>query len=69
MTMVHNHPREKTLFPSPADLDLTNHMYQVGKFLNLPVIDHFIINEKEFVSVHLILQLRARKSTRKGLGA
>ena len=25
-------------------------MYQVGKFLNLPVIDHFIINEKGFIS-------------------
>ena len=50
LIMVHNHPNEKILIPSPADLDLTNHMYQVGKFLNLPVIDHFIINEKGFIS-------------------
>jgi DNA repair protein RadC len=50
LIMVHNHPHEKILIPSPADLDLTNHMYQVGKFLNLPVIDHFIINEKGFIS-------------------
>ena len=50
LIMVHNHPHEEILIPTPADLDLTNHMYQVGKFLNLPVIDHFIINEKGFIS-------------------
>jgi DNA repair protein RadC len=50
LIMVHNHPNENLLIPSPADMDLTNHMYQVGKFLNLPVIDHLIINEKKFLS-------------------
>jgi DNA repair protein RadC len=50
LIMVHNHPHENMLIPSPADMDLTNHMYQVGKFLNLPVIDHLIINEKKFLS-------------------
>jgi DNA repair protein RadC len=50
LIMVHNHPNENLLIPSPADMDLTNHMYQVGKFLNLPVVDHLIINEKQFLS-------------------
>jgi DNA repair protein RadC len=50
LIMVHNHPNEVVLLPSDADMDLTNHMYQVGKFLNLPVLDHLIINEKKFVS-------------------
>lgn len=50
LIMVHNHPNETMLLPSSADMDLTNHMYQVGKFLDLPVLDHLIINEKLYLS-------------------
>ncbi len=50
LIMVHNHPNEIILLPSEADMDLTNHMYQVGKFLDLPVLDHLIINEKKYLS-------------------
>jgi DNA repair protein RadC len=38
------------LTPSPDDLDATDRMYQVGKFLKLPLLDHLIINEKKYLS-------------------
>ncbi len=50
LIMVHNHPRDRMLVPSPEDMDVTNHMYQVGKFLNLPLLDHLVINEKKYLS-------------------
>ncbi len=64
LIMVHNHPNEVILLPSDADMDLTNHMYQVGKFLNLPVVDHLIINEKKFLSfanTHVLERLARSK--------
>jgi len=39
-------------------------MYQVGKFLNLPVLDHLIINEKKFLSfanTHVLERLARSK--------
>jgi DNA repair protein RadC len=48
--MVHNHSSERMLAPSPDDLDATDRMYQVGKFLKLPLLDHLIINEKKYLS-------------------
>ncbi len=50
LIMVHNHPLERMLIPSPQDMDVTNHMYQVGKFLRLPLLDHLVINEKKYLS-------------------
>lgn len=47
--LVHNHPSGE-LAPSEADKELTDHLYQVGKFLNVPVLDHLIITEKEYYS-------------------
>ncbi len=64
LIMVHNHPNEVILLPSDADMDLTNHMYQVGKFLDLPVLDHLIINEKKFLSfanTHVLERLARSK--------
>ncbi len=57
--MVHNHPGGG-LKPSLKDEDITDHMYQVGLFLDVPVIDHLIINEKgfySFVESGLLLQI------------
>lgn len=50
LIMVHNHPLERTLIPSAEDLDVTDKMYQVGKFLNLPLLDHLVNNEKKYLS-------------------
>jgi DNA repair protein RadC len=49
LIMVHNHPGG-ALQPSPDDTDITDRMYQVGLFLDLPVIDHLIITERKFYS-------------------
>jgi len=49
LVMVHNHPSGE-LQPSAADLDITERMYAIGKFVNVPVIDHLIITEKEYLA-------------------
>lgn len=47
--MVHNHP-SGNLNPSIEDKDITDRMYQAGLFLDLPVIDHLIIDEEKYYS-------------------
>lgn len=47
--LVHNHPSGE-LAPSEADKELTDHLYQAGKFLNVPVLDHLIITETAYYS-------------------
>ena len=47
--MVHNHP-SGTLNPSKADIEITDKMVAIGKFLQMPIIDHFIISEKMYYS-------------------
>ncbi len=49
LIMVHNHPGG-SLQPSDDDTEITDRMYQVGLFLDLPVIDHLIITERKFYS-------------------
>lgn len=47
--LVHNHPRGE-LAPSKSDEQLTDRLLQIGKFLNMPVIDHLIISEEGYYS-------------------
>jgi len=47
--MVHNHPSGE-LKPSKTDEKLTEKMMAIGRFLDVPVIDHLIISEKGFYS-------------------
>jgi DNA repair protein RadC len=47
--LVHNHP-SGGMKPSEEDKDITDRLIQVGLFLNIPVIDHLIINEKTYYS-------------------
>ena len=47
--MVHNHP-SGMFMPSLEDRDITDRMFQVGLFLDVPLIDHLIISEKEYYS-------------------
>lgn len=49
LIMVHNHPSGE-MRPSQSDIDLTERMYAIGKFIQMPVLDHLIISEKEFYS-------------------
>jgi DNA repair protein RadC len=65
IVMVHNHPPDRMLIPSPEDLDVTDRMYQVGKFLKVPLIDHLVINEKKFFSFEDAGTLERLKKSKK----
>jgi DNA repair protein RadC len=47
IVMIHNHPCGE-MKPSAHDLDATDRMIQVGRILDIHVIDHLIISEREF---------------------
>ena len=47
--MCHNHPSGE-IRPSEADKDLTDRLIQVGRILNIEVIDHLIITTRTFMS-------------------
>jgi len=47
--LVHNHPSQE-LVPSAADKDLTDRLIQCGLIMQVPVLDHIIITEKQFYS-------------------
>lgn len=49
LIFVHNHPSGE-LKPSKADKDFTDRLIQVGKFVDIPVLDHMIISNKDFYS-------------------
>ena len=47
--LIHNHP-SGDLEPSAADKEITERMMAVGKFIQVPIIDHLIISETEYYS-------------------
>jgi DNA repair protein RadC len=47
--LIHNHP-SGNLKPSQSDIKLTNNMKDVGKLLDLPVLDHLIISDETYYS-------------------
>jgi DNA repair protein RadC len=47
--LIHNHPSER-LKPSNEDLDLTDHLFQVGRIIKVEVFDHLIISTKSHMS-------------------
>jgi DNA repair protein RadC len=47
--MLHNHPSGE-LKPSDTDKDLTDRLIQVGRILNIKVIDHMVISIKSYLS-------------------
>ena len=47
--MCHNHPSGQ-LRPSEQDLQLTEKIKQVGKFLDIQVLDHIILTEESYYS-------------------
>ena len=49
MILVHNHPSGLTE-PSVADLDLTDKLLKSGNMIEIEVIEHLIITEKDFIS-------------------
>lgn len=49
LILVHNHPSGE-LTPSAADKEMTDRMLAIGKFIQVPVIDHLIISEASYYS-------------------
>lgn len=49
LILVHNHPAG-SLEPSEADKDTTDHLIQVGRIMNVPILDHLIITESSYYS-------------------
>nr|VFJ45818.1 MAG: DNA repair protein RadC [Candidatus Kentron sp. FM]VFJ45989.1 MAG: DNA repair protein RadC [Candidatus Kentron sp. FM] len=52
VVLVHNHPAGEVR-PSDADKDLTDHLIQVGRILNIHVVDHLIIAPETFFSFEI----------------
>ena len=51
--MVHNHP-SGSLTPSEADKDITDRLIQVGRILNIDLVDHQIITPTTYISFRSI---------------
>lgn len=49
--MIHNHPCGE-MKPSAHDLDATDRMIQVGRILDIHVIDHLIISERQYAGYY-----------------
>jgi DNA repair protein RadC len=47
--ICHNHPSGE-LIPSPEDFEITEKLAESGRILGIPVLDHVIINKKDFYS-------------------
>ena len=47
--LVHNHPSGDIL-PSENDKDITDRLYQVGRIVGCPVLDHLIITTTSYMS-------------------
>lgn len=47
--LVHNHP-SGNLKPSEADIKVTKRLKEAGLFLELPIYDHLIVNDHDFLS-------------------
>lgn len=49
LVLIHNHPGGD-LTPSEADKDVTDHLIQACKIMNIAILDNLIISETEFYS-------------------
>lgn len=66
LVLVHNHPSGQML-PSAADKALTDRIIKVGEIINVQVLDHIIITEKDHISfdqLGIMDQLRASDTWR-----
>nr|VFJ77889.1 MAG: DNA repair protein RadC [Candidatus Kentron sp. FW] len=52
VVLVHNHPARE-IKPSDEDKDTTDHLIQVGRILNIQVVDHMIITPETFFSFEM----------------
>ena len=45
--LVHNHPSGNPE-PSKEDLEMTKNIIEIGKIINIPIIDHVIVGDKKY---------------------
>jgi len=50
LIVAHNHPSGDPT-PSPEDYAVTNRLVELGRMLDIPVLDHVIIGEDRFISL------------------
>lgn len=50
MIVAHNHPSGEVA-PSREDIELTKRLVEIGKMLDIPVLDHVILGERKFFSM------------------
>ena len=48
--VAHNHPSGDPT-PSPEDVEVTKHLVEAGKLLDIPVLDHVIIGHRDYRSL------------------
>lgn len=51
LILMHNHP-SNDLTPSKKDIELTNQMFEAGKLIGIPLLDHLITNGEECYSFY-----------------
>ncbi len=49
--VVHNHPSGEVT-PSISDIELTNALFDIGKLMSIPVVDHIIIGKTKYYSFY-----------------
>lgn len=49
--VIHNHPSGEVT-PSISDIELTNALFDIGKLMNIPVVDHIIIGKTKYYSFY-----------------
>ena len=49
LMLIHNHPSGNAT-PSPDDVRVTEEIKKAGEILNIPLLDHLIIGDREYVS-------------------
>jgi DNA repair protein RadC len=64
LILVHNHPSGE-LMPTPADLELTDQMIQVGNIVHIPMVDHSIISTESYYSFEGMNDLKRLKKSKK----
>lgn len=48
--LVHNHPSGDAT-PSQQDMIFTNHLYEAANLLEIQLIDHLVIGDKNYTSI------------------
>ena len=49
--VIHNHPSGEVT-PSAPDIELTNVLFEIGKLMGIPVVDHIIIGKTKYYSFY-----------------